>query len=127
MVRGRQAMSSAGRDESGMVTAEMAVLAPFGVVFGLLLLWIVSLGFTQVQLVDAAREAARLVARGEPAAAASDVARRHAPPGTAVRVSERGGLVTVRVSARSRLPLPVLRHVGAQMLEASAVSADEEP
>ena len=113
--------------EHGMVTAEMAVLAPFGVAFGLLLLWIVSLGFTQVQLVDAAREAARLVARGEPVAAASVVARRQAPPGARVQVSEHDGLVTVHVSARSRLPLPVLRHVGARTLEASAVSADEAP
>ena len=119
-------MTRASR-ERGMVTAEMAVLAPFGVAFGLLLLWIVSLGFTQVQLVDAAREAARLVARGEPVSTASDVARRQAPPGADVRVSEHDGLVTVRVSARSRLPLPVLRHVGARTLEASAVSADEQP
>ena len=113
--------------ERGMVTAEMAVLAPFAVAFGLLLLWIVSLGFTQVQLVDAAREAARLVARGEPVAAAADVARRHAPGDARVRISERDGLVTVRVSARSQLPLPVLRHIGARTLEASAVSADERP
>jgi Flp pilus assembly protein TadG len=119
-------MTPAGREE-GMVTAEMAVLAPFGVAFGLLLLWIVSLGFTQVQLVDAAREAARLVARGEPVAAAADVARKQAPPGTTVRVSEHDGLVTVRVSAQSGLPLPLLRHVGARTLEASAVSADEGP
>jgi hypothetical protein len=126
MVRHRQRMIRVAR-EQGMVTAEMAVLAPFGVAFGLLLLWIVSLGFTQVQLVDAAREAARLVARGESAASASVVARRHAPPGAVVRVSEHDGLVTVRVSARSRLPLPVFRHVGARTLEASAVSADEEP
>ena len=110
-----------------MVTAEMAVLAPFGVAFGLLLLWIVSLGFTQVQLVDAAREAARLVARGEPVTAAADVAQRQAPPGATVQVSEHDGLVTVRVSAQSRLPLPLLRHVGARTLEASAVSADEGP
>ena len=115
------------RAERGMVTAEMAVLAPFGLVFGLLLLWIVSLGFTQVQLVDAAREGARLVARGEAVPAASDVARRHAPPGAAVRVSKDDGLVTVQVSAKSRLPLPLLRHVGARRLEASAVSADEAP
>ena len=54
------------RRERGMVTAEMAVLAPFGVAFGLLLLWIVSLGFTQVQLVDAAREAAQVEASGLP-------------------------------------------------------------
>ena len=113
------------RRERGMVTAEMAVLAPFGAVFGLLLLWIVSLGFTQVQLVDAAREAARLVARGEPVAAASDLARRQAPGDAKVHISEHDGLVTVRVSTRSRLPLPVLRHIGARTLEASAVSADE--
>ena len=119
-------MTRAAR-EQGMVTAEMAVLAPFGVAFGLLLFWIVSLGLTQVQLVDAAREAARLVARGEPVANASVVARRHAPPDARVQVSEHDGLVTVRVSARSALPLPVFRHVGARTLEASAVSADEQP
>jgi hypothetical protein len=112
-------------EERGMVTAEMAVLAPFGFAFGLLLLWIVSLGFTQVQLVDAAREAARLVARGESVAAASEVARRHAPPGAEVRVTADEGLVTVQVTAQSRLPLPFLRHVGARSLAASAVSADE--
>ena len=126
MVRLRPRMTRVAR-EHGMVTAEMAVLAPFGVAFGLLLLWIVSLGFTQVQLVDAAREAARTVARGEPVDTASDVARRQAPPDARVRVTEHDGLVTVRVSARSRLPLPVLRHVGARTLEASAVSADEQP
>ena len=124
MVRDRHPMTCR---ERGMVTAEMAVLAPFGVTFGLLLLWIVSLGFTQVQLVDAAREAARLVARGEPVAAAADVARRQSPGDARVRISERDGLVTVRVSARSRLPLPVLRHIGARTLEASAVSAAERP
>lgn len=113
--------------EGGMVTAEMAVLAPFGVAFGLLLLWIVSLGFTQVQLVDAAREAARLVARGESAGAAAAVARRHAPPGATVQIDSDGGLVTVRVSARSRLPLPLFRHVGGRTMHASAVSADESP
>jgi Flp pilus assembly protein TadG len=113
--------------ERGMVTAEMAVLAPFGLVFGLVLLWIVSLGFTQVQLVDAAREAARLVARGETVNAASGVARHQAPAGATVHVSTDAGLVTVHVSARSRLPLPFLRHLGGRTLEASAVSADESP
>ncbi len=110
-----------------MVTAEMAVLAPFGVAFGLLLLWLVSLGYTQVQLVDASREAARLVARGETEAAAADVARRQAPNGATVRIAtDDDGLVTVRVSARSRLPLPLFHGVGAQQLDATAVSADED-
>lgn len=114
-------------DARGMVTAETAVLAPFGVAFAVLLLWMVSLGFTQVQLVDAAREGARLVARGESASTASSVARRQAPPGAHVRVRVDHGLVTVEVSARSRLPLPFFSHVGARTMRATAVSADESP
>ena len=116
MVRLRPRMTRAGR-ERGMVTAEMAVLAPFGVAFGLLLLWIVSLGFTQVQLVDAAREAARLVARGEPVAAASDVARRHAPPDAdgsclrARRARDRAGLGAVAAAA-ARAPSRRRPHAG---------------
>ncbi len=112
-------------DTRGLVTAETAVLAPFGVAFAVLLLWRVSLGFTQVQLVDAAREGARLVARGESASTAAAVARRQAPPGARVRVSSADGLVTVEVSARSRLPVPWFSHVGARTMRASAVSADE--
>jgi hypothetical protein len=114
-------------DERGMATAEMAVLAPFGFVFALFLLWIVSLGFTQVQLVDAAREAARLVARGESVAMAVEAARRHAPHGATFQVSTADGLVTVQVEVRSQLPVPLLRHVGGRTLAASAVSADEDP
>ena len=85
------------------------MLAPFGVAFGLLLLWIVSLWFTQVQLVDAAREAARLVARGEPVAAAAGVARgRHLPtprsgsPSTTAR--DRAGLGPVAAAAARAAP-----------------------
>jgi hypothetical protein len=110
-----------------MVTAETAVLAPFGVAFAVLLLWMVSLGFTQVELVDAAREGARLVARGESASTAASVARRQAPPGARVHISSHDGLVTVEVSARSRLPLPIFQHVGARTMRATAVSADESP
>lgn len=108
-----------------MVTAETAVLAPFAVAFAMLLLWVVSLGFTQVQLVDAAREGARIVARGEPESVAVDAARRQAPPGATVRVSAEDGLVTVEVSARSQLPVPFFKHVGSRTLRATSVSADE--
>ena len=52
------------RRERGMVTAETATIAPFLMVVVLLLMWVVSLGITQVRLVDASREAARVMARG---------------------------------------------------------------
>ena len=56
----------------------------------------------QIRCVDAAREAARLAARGDgPAGAAS--ARSLAPPGTALEVRRDGGYVVARVSVRAPL------------------------
>ena len=108
-----------------MVTAELAVVAPFGLVLAFLLAWVVSLGLTQVQLTDAAREAARLVARGESVKDAEAVARRQAPAGSRVVVERSDGLATVVVSVRQSFPL--LPHVGSRQLEAQAVSAAEAP
>ncbi|WP_441959602.1 TadE family type IV pilus minor pilin [Mycolicibacterium houstonense] len=56
----------------------------------------------QIRCIDAAREAARLAARGEDTATA--VARRIAPPGAVVQVGQDSGLVVARVSADTVLP-----------------------
>jgi hypothetical protein len=113
--------------DRGMVTAELATVAPLGVAFAFLLLWVVSLGLTQVRLADASREAARLVARGETHATAEGVARRHSPEGTSVTVRTDDGLVTVTVRARSRMPLPFFSGLGARTLESTSVAAEESP
>ena len=68
-----------------------------------------------IRCVDAAREAARLAARGDDGAA---VARHVAPDGAAVGVQRDGGLVVATVSARSVL-LPGIT------VEARAVAAVE--
>lgn len=115
------------RRERGMVTAELATVAPFGMALALLLLWIVNLGVTQVRLVDASREAARLVARGEPVESAETVARRLSPAGSRVQVVTVDGLVEVTVETTSRIPLPVLDNVGGTHLAATAVAAEEDP
>ena len=57
----------------------------------------------QIRCIDAAREAARLAARGE-GEAASSAARRVAPSGAVVHVGRDGGLVVARVSAATALP-----------------------
>lgn len=114
-------------DNRGMVTAELAVIAPFGAALALLLLWVVSLGLTQVRLVDASREAARVVARGEPVAQAEALARAQAPEGATVSTSTDDGIVTVRVAATSRMPIPFFEGIGARRLEATAVAAQESP
>lgn len=72
----------------------------------------------QVRCVDAAREAARLAARGDSSAVA--VSQRIAPAGAAIRVRHDGGLIiaTVTVAATG---LPGLR------LRAEAVAVPEPP
>jgi len=111
--------------ERGMVTAETAVLAPFAVVVGLLLVWVVSLGVTQVRLVDAAREGARVAARGEDEDAARAAARRVAPDHARVRLEESDGVITVTVRSSAGPPVPFLRHVGEHELEATSVAVAE--
>nr|WP_313958275.1 TadE family type IV pilus minor pilin [Mycobacterium simulans] len=59
----------------------------------------------QVRCVDAAREAARLAARGD--ARSADVARRIAPDGAVVQVRRDGGFLVATGRARSKL-LPTL-------------------
>jgi hypothetical protein len=56
----------------------------------------------QVRCVDAAREAARLAARGD--GAATEVARRIAPRGARVEVGGDGTLLVARVSVDALLP-----------------------
>ena len=110
-----------------MVTAELATIAPFGVAFAFLLLWVVSLGFTQVRIADASREAARMVARGDATSDARNVAIHQSPHGAKVSVSATKGLVTVTVTARSRMPLPFFSGIGARTMKSSSVAAQESP
>lgn len=110
-----------------MVTAELAVIAPFGVAFAFLLLWVVSLGVTQVRIVDASREAARMVARGDPVTEATQAARHQAPKGAKVVARSTHGFVTVTVTAKSAVPLPFFSGVGARTMTATAVAAAESP
>ncbi|MDP7731721.1 MULTISPECIES: TadE family type IV pilus minor pilin [Mycobacterium] len=71
----------------------------------------------QVRCIDAAREAARLAARGDHRNAVA-VARQMAPTGAQVRLEHQGGYLVATVVARSKL-LPALD------IAARAVSAEE--
>jgi len=71
---------------------------------------------TQLRCIDAAREAARLAARGDPAATVVGIGL--APPGASMDVRRDGGYIVARVSSRAAL-LPGVVIVG------EAVSAAE--
>jgi Flp pilus assembly protein TadG len=75
-------------DESGAVTAELAMSLPLLVALTIGLVWLLTLGTTQVRMVDATREAARAVARGDSVADALARAEQVAPPGSSLQVDD---------------------------------------
>jgi TadE-like protein len=92
------------RDQRGMVTAEAALVLPLVAAFCLVMLWMLTLGIAQIRAVDAARDAARALARGEDREAAVSSAERSAPAGARVSFTESVGTVTASVSARIEPP-----------------------
>ena len=112
--------------QRGSVTAETALVLPILLAFVLGLVWLVSLGVTQARCLDAAREAARALARDVTVQAATDLARRSSPPGADIRIQRDGGAVVVTVSVPAKAPGPIFGALPAIGLSATAVSALEE-
>ena len=90
-----------------MVTAEIATALPALALVLVAAVWAVFFAASQLRCIDAAREAARVVARGEETAVVRQVAQELAPEGAAVDVERVDGTVTVRVSADVSMPGPV--------------------
>lgn len=89
-------------DESGAVTVEAAIVLSAVVVVLVLCLGALVAGSMHVRCVDAAREAARLAARGDEANAVA-TARKVAPAGAVVTVREDGSLAIATVTAHTPL------------------------
>ncbi|HYZ35399.1 MAG TPA: TadE family type IV pilus minor pilin [Pseudonocardiaceae bacterium] len=106
-----------GPDDQGIVTVEAALALCSLVAVLALMLAAVSAVAAQLRCVDAAREAARLTARGEPDRA-EQLTRRIAPRGATIAVTVNGDDVLARVSANPVAGLLPGLEVGA---EAAAV------
>jgi len=103
-------------DDGGGVTVEAAIAVATIMIAVMLCLGALLAASTQVRCVDAAREAARLEARGDSVAARS-AAGKVAPPGADISVRHEGEFIVAVVSART--PLLPLR------LRAEAVAVPE--
>ncbi len=114
------------RGQRGAVTAETALVLPLLVAVAATLCWVLAVGAAQVRTVDAAREAARALARGDDPAVAQDVARRVAPPGARVVVAVAGGEVTARVTAHLDGPGGLLGALPGARVSAEAVALAED-
>lgn len=113
------------RNESGAATAEAAAVLPVLVLFAMGLAWLVALGGTQVRALDAARETARAVARGEDPATSLDLGRRVATPGARISVEEHDDTVAVTVDAPVRGPGGIFGSLPTYHARATAIAAQE--
>lgn len=123
MTRGRRA--SCG--ERGAVTAETALVMPVLIALTLAMVWFISVGVTQMRVTDAAREAARSLARGDPSGTAEELALRVVPGGSVQVLDGPDGQVRVRVRYALDPPGGLLDALPGRTAAATAVAIREEP
>jgi hypothetical protein len=119
-------MRTPRRPDRGAVTAELALGLPLLVAVTIGLVWLLAVGAAQIRTVDAARETARAVARGDDVGDAVARGRRVAPEGSEVTVSRGGGQVVATSAARVDGPGGLFGFLPAVTVRAEAVAADEE-
>lgn len=116
------------RADRGAVTAELALGLPVLMAVTTGLVWLLAVGAAQVRTVDAARETARAVARGDDESAAVAVGERVAPDGVRVSVVSRGDRVVVRAAGHVPGPGGIFALLPGADVSAEAVAvAEEEP
>jgi hypothetical protein len=118
-------MPVSARDR-GAATAELVMVLPALVAVTIGLVWLLSVAAAQVRTVDAAREAARALARGDDRGAAVGRGARVGPPGTQVSVEATSDRVTAIARARVAGPGGLFRLWPAITVHARAVAAVEE-
>lgn len=92
------------------------------------LAWLLAVGAAQIRVVDAARETARVAARGDADAEAVAVGRRVAPEGASVRVARDGELVRATAEGRVEGPGGLFDFLPGVRVRAEAVaSAEDQP
>lgn len=103
------------------------MVLPVVAMFALGMLWMITLGVAQVQAVDAARDAARSLARGDDPTVARTYGGRSAPAGSILRFADTGGSVRVTVLSHVRAPRWLLLPLPSVTLRATATVPAEGP
>ena len=114
------------RCQRGAVTAELALALPLLLAVTTALVWLVAVAIGQVRTVDAARETARALARGDDQGTAVAVGERVAPGAVEITVSRQGDRVVVRARGRMSGPGGLFGSLPGAHLEAEAVAVVEE-
>jgi hypothetical protein len=109
------------------VTAELALGLPLLVAVAIGLVWLLAVGAAQVRVVDAAREGARALARGDTEGAAFSRVSEVAGRGSRATATYRQGSVTVTVERTMSGPGGLFDAWPTVGLHAEAVAAVEPP
>lgn len=118
-------MSPRARKDTGAATAELALGIPLLVALTVGLVWMLAVGAAQVRVIDASREAARAVARGDDVTEAEALALRIAPERARVRIEVGVSQVVVTTSARVSGPGGLLASLPGVTVTADAVALAE--
>lgn len=118
-------MTPAVRRERGAVTAELALTLPILVAVTVGLAWLLAVGAAQVRVVDAARETARSVARGDETSEAVARGQQVAPDGSSVTVTRQDGRVVAVVTGAVAGPGGLFDFLPEVQVSAEAVTLDE--
>lgn len=108
------------------MTAELALALPLLLTLTAGLVWLLAVAIAQVRTVDAAREAARAVARGDDTGVALELGARVAPDGVRLSVRHDGDRIVVRARGRISGPGGLFGALPGATVEAEAVALAEE-
>lgn len=111
--------------ERGAVTAELAMALPLLLAVTVGLVWLLSIGLAQVRTVDAAREVARALARGEEQSVAVGLGESIAPDGVTFTITRVGERITVHAHGKASGPGGLLPFVSGATLSAQATALAE--
>ena len=123
MTEGRRRIA----DERGAVTAELALGLPLVLAVTVGLVWLLAVASAQIRVVDAAREAARSIARGDDESSARSLALRIAPDGALLDVAIEGGQVAVTSKAEVDGPGGLFDFMPGVTISSRAVAVMEGP
>ncbi|MBV6728824.1 pilus assembly protein [Nocardioides daeguensis] len=111
--------------DRGAVTAELALALPVLLALTAGLVWLLAVAVAQARTVDAARETARAVARGDDAGEAVALGEQVAPDGVRLSVTRVGDRVVVRARGRMGGPGPLFGAFPGVTLRSEAVAVVE--
>lgn len=113
------------RTEHGTVTAELALLFPVLMATIAAGVWAVGLVITNIRCVDAARDVARAVARGETEESAQTIGRRAAPEDASIEILTADGDVQVTIQTNRKVDWLVFAALPAVPVKAQATLQSE--